>query len=122
MIKQKLTDVPDHIIVRPSSVKSGAKWQSDYNVAGWFRFKELTHELIKLHIYWVDEAGEQSTCIDQTTITSNSVLLSGIGRLKITGPLKSISVAIESNRQNYIVDELFVQPSRPNALPSSRNA
>jgi hypothetical protein len=112
MYKQKLTDVPAHILDAPKSVKTGMKWQSDYNIAAWFRFKQLSHDMIKLHIHWLDDSGEQHVCVDQTTVNSSSLLLSGIARLKVTGPISSVSVVLETTNLSYVVDELFVQPTR----------
>ncbi len=112
MRKRKLTDIPEHILVKPANISSGSKWQSDYNVAAWFRFKQQSNDLIRLHLFWLDDSGEQHLCVDQTKINSSSILLSGIARLKITGPIRSMSVAVESASEDYSVDELFVQPTR----------
>jgi hypothetical protein len=112
MYRQKLTDVPTHILDVPAGIKRGFKWQSDYNVAAWFRFKQLSQDGVKLYIHWKDDNGEQSVCVDQTTVNSASLLLSGIARLKITGPLQSISVAMETSNLSFTVDELFVQPTK----------
>lgn len=112
MRKQKLTDVPDNILVKPEAVKRDNKWQSDYNVAAWFRFESVTLSPIKLHIYWKDDAGDQAMCVDQTHISSASLLLSGIARLKVTGHMKSMSVVVETDDSQFTVDELFVQPAR----------
>jgi len=120
MQKQKLTDVPDHILVKPTSVKGGIKWQSDYNVAAWFRFKHLSNDEVRLHLHWLDEGGEQHVCVDQSKVNSASVLLSGIARLKITGEVRSMSIAVETNNFSFTVDELFVQPARIN--PASKQA
>ena len=112
MYRQKLTDVPDHILGQPANTVRGTKWQSDYNIAAWFRFKQLTHDMVKLHIHWTDEAGEHILCVDQTTINSQSLLLSGIARVKVLGAIKSMSVAVETANLSFTVDELFVQPAR----------
>ncbi len=112
MYRQKLTDVPDHILGQPANAKNGMKWQSDYNIAAWFRFKQLTHDMVKLHIHWSDESGENMLCVDQTTINSQSLLLSGIARIKVTGQIKSMSIALETANLSFTVDELFVQPAR----------
>ncbi len=112
MYKQKLTDVPDHILAQPANIKSGLQWQSDYNIAAWFRFKQMSHDMVKLHLHWSDSTGEHSVCIDQTVINSASLLLSGIARVKVTGPIQKMSVAVETSNLSYTVDELFVQPAR----------
>lgn len=114
MRKQKLTDVPDNILVKPEAVKRNNKWQSEYNIAAWFRFESVTLTPIKLHIVWKDDAGDQSMCVDQTVINSASLLLSGIARLKVTGKMKAMSVVVETDDSGYTVDELFVQPTRTN--------
>jgi hypothetical protein len=112
MYRQKLTDVPKHLLDVPIGIKRGYKWQSEYNVAAWLRFKQLSQELIKLYIHWKDDNGEQSICVDQTTVNSASLLLSGVARIKVTGPLQSISVALDTNNLSFTVDELFVQPTK----------
>lgn len=112
MYRHKLTEVPENILVKPSDVASGTKWQSDYNVAAWFRFDQVTLQMIRLHLHWKDSAGEHSLCVDQTEIDATSLLLSGIGRLKITGPLENLAIFVESEKHDYQVDELFVQPAR----------
>jgi hypothetical protein len=114
MQKQKLTDIPEHIMAHPALVRTGAKWQTDYNVAAWFRFKQISQDTVRLHLHWIDEAGEHFVCIDQATIGSASVLLSGIARLKVTGRIETMSIAVEGNNFNFTVDELFVQPARRN--------
>lgn len=112
MPNKKLTDIPDHIVFKPGYIKAGSKWQSDYNVAAWLRFEKLANEVIRLHLHWQDEKGAQSICVDQSKITSTSILLSGIARLKVTGQVKAMSISIETANQKYTVDELFVQPVR----------
>jgi len=112
MRRQKLTDVPAHVMAGPASVRAGAKWQTDYNIAAWFRFKKISQDTFRLYLQWVDETGEQFVCIDQAKIGSASILLSGIARLKVTGQIKAMSIAVESNNFSFTVDELFVQPAR----------
>lgn len=115
MYKQKLTDVPDHILERPNTIRNGMKWSCDYNVAAWIRYKQLTQDAVKLVLHWVDERGEQTLCVDQATITSPSLLLSGIARLRVQGALESVSLTLETNNLSFSVDELFVQPAKPSA-------
>lgn len=112
MRTQKLTDVPDHILTLPEQLKTSQVWQTEYNVAAWFRFKQLSYDLVRLHIQWQDDAGQQQVCVDQTTINSASLLMSGIARLKVVGFIKQMSVLVETNNLSYTVDELFVQPAR----------
>jgi hypothetical protein len=117
---KKLTDVPDHILNRPDNQKKLKIWRSDYNVAAWFRFQQTSYDIVRLHIQWQDDNGVQKVCVDQTTINSASLLMSGIARLKITGPIKTMSVLVETNNLSYTVDELFVQPARQ--LTASKKA
>lgn len=120
MYIKKLTDVPDHILSQPENQKNLKTWRSDYNVAAWFRFQQMSYDLVRLHIQWHDDNGEQKVCVDQTTINSSSLLMSGIARLKVCGPIKTMSVLVETNNLSYTVDELFVQPARQ--LPESKKA
>lgn len=111
MQKQKLTEVPDHILVRPSRISPNKKWRSDYNVAAWFRFEKITVEPIKLYLCWQDASGSHSACVDHSLIKASSLLLSGVVQLKITGQLKEMAVVAETNNARYLVDELYVQPT-----------
>ena len=120
MYKQKLTDVPEHILGQPIHIKKGMKWQSDYNIAAWFRFKQLSHDAVKLHIHWSDDSGDHTLCVDQATINSSALLLSGIARIKVTGSIQAMSIAIETTNLSFTVDELFVQPARTS--PSAKLA
>lgn len=111
MRNRLLTEVPDHIVYRPTEIRTGMKWQSDYNVAAWFRFRAIDSEPLSLFVQWIDELGEHRTFVDRGTITASSLLLSGVARLKITGMLRQVSVYIETMNETYSVDELFVQPA-----------
>jgi hypothetical protein len=109
---KKLTDVPDHIWGMPeTSGQSSGAWQSDYNIAAWIRYDERIRGPVRLFLMWQDTRGDHHLCVDQSDISSNSVLLSGIARIKAHGPLKSLSIGLESLMSNYVVDELFVQPA-----------
>lgn len=122
MYRQKLTDVPDSILKRPGNIKKNMRWQADYNVAAWFRFDRISQQPIRLHIFWRDDSGQHSLNIDQTNVNASSLLLSGIARLKINGPLQAMSVIVECERHDYRVDELFVQPAVTANEPERRSA
>lgn len=111
MYRKKLTEVPDSILKQPGSIKKNMRWQADYNVAAWFRFDRITQQPIRLHIFWRDDSGQHSLNVDQTNVNAQSLLLSGIARLKINGPLQAMSVIVECEHHDYRVDELFVQPA-----------
>lgn len=115
MYKYKLTEVPENILVKPSNIQKNTKWQSDYNVAAWFRFDRITQQPLNLHIQWQDANGEHTLCVDQTVVNASSLLLSGIARLRITGKLSALTVVVECDHHEYQVDELFVQPARHEA-------
>lgn len=115
MLRRKLADVPEHMLVKPQHVKSGMRWETDYNVAIWLRFKRIGQGSVQVYLHWHDDAGEHSISVDQSSITSDSILLSGIAHLKITGKVKGMSIAAESDSSIFTVDELFVQPARPSS-------
>jgi hypothetical protein len=117
----KLTDVPEHILDKPAGVKPGTQWQSEYNVAAWIRFDQNSTHQSKLYLVWLDELGEHRHCIDQCSTASASSLLSGIARIKVVGPLRSMSVALSTPQTQYHVDELYVQPvSRESSKPPTK--
>lgn len=109
---EKLTDVPEHILIKQSDIKKNKNWESDYNIAAWFRFKQQSFDLVRLHIQWRDDGGLHTSCVDQTTVNSASLLMSGIARVQVTGHLKAMSILVETNNLSFTVDELFVQPAR----------
>ena len=108
---QKLTDVPEHIWDNPT-VGSSVAWQSDYNIAAWIRYNHRFHGAVRLFLMWQDNSGEHRLCVDQADVSSISVLLSGIAHIKAQGPLQSLSIGIDTPGSEFVVDELFVQPTR----------
>lgn len=110
MPKQKLTDVPQHILGQPRSVKDGTKWQGQYNVAVWLRFEKDVAANVRLMFAWRDEAGEHILPLDQATRASATTLLSGIAQLKISGQIEKASVVLDAPYTTFKVEELFVQP------------
>jgi len=111
-MKKILTEVPEHILVKPDVIKKGQRWSSDYNIAAWFRFTELKNQTIKLFVIWTDSEGEHSVLVDYTVINSSTILMSGIAHLELKGNIKNMFVAVGTESEAYIVDELFVQATR----------
>ena len=111
---QKLTDVPEHIWGAPDQSGRSMVWHSDYNIAAWIRYGQRIRGPVRLFLLWKDSCGEHHLCVDQTTISSTSVLLSGIARIKAQGPLQSLSVGLETMVCDFVIDELFVQPAHYN--------
>ncbi len=109
---KKLTDVPEHIWTAPAQTGESEHWQSDYNIATWIRCEKQTRGSIRLFLLWRDNHGEHNMCVDRSDISSKSLLLSGIASIKGQGPLKSLSIGIETLNGDFVVDELFVQPAR----------
>lgn len=112
MLRRKLTDIPKHLLLNPQHVRSGSRWECDYNVAIWLRFKKLSQGTVEIYLHWHDDNGEHVITVDRSNLSSSSVLLSGIAHLKVTGKVRSMSVLTESDNNNFTVDELFVQPAR----------
>ncbi|TCS43985.1 hypothetical protein [Reinekea marinisedimentorum] len=112
MLRRKLTDIPGHMLLNPQHVRKGMKWDCDYNVAIWLRFKKLSQGYVEIFLHWHDDNGEHAISVDRSSISSSSVLLSGIAHLKMTGKLTSMSLQSQSDNNSFTVDELFVQPAR----------
>ncbi|EAR10908.1 hypothetical protein [Reinekea blandensis] len=120
MYRHKLTDVPDSVLKQPSGIKKQMRWQADYNVAAWFRFDRVAQQPIRLQLFWHDDSGQHSMNIDQTNVNASSLLLSGIAKLKVNGPLQAMSIIVECEHHDYRVDELFVQPAANPAQTAQR--
>jgi hypothetical protein len=112
MLRKRLADVPEQMLLKPSHVRAGVKWESDYNVALWLRFKQIGRGTVNIYLHWHDDNGEHAINVDRSAISSDSILLSGIAHLRITGQIRSMGVSVETDNNNFSVDELFVQPAR----------
>ena len=100
---------------RPAGARS---WQSEFNIAAWLRLLGRGGK-VELLVRHFDAAGEHVTRVAAATgAGQDSVLLSGMARLRFQGPVEQVQVSLGLSDADitYQVDELFMQ-RRDSALP-----
>lgn len=105
-----LTQVPEHVFSSPNPVTGNHRWQKRFNVASWIRFDAQDNSTARLLLRYRDGSGVRDVTVDQGKISSKTLLLSGVATLKLTGKLERLDVVLQTDRDQYVVDELFVQP------------